>query len=351
VDLAGNAYVTGRTTSDQSTFPVKAGPSLTFGGGFSDAFVAKVKADGTGLSYAGYLGGADFDDGNAIAVDAAGNVYIAGLTTSDQSSFPVTMGPDLIFGGSDFDAFVAKVSGKPDLTEGSIVVSASVIEPGEHVTVSDAVFNLGLGIAKPSTTRYYLSTDTIKSANDILLGSRTVPSVEAGSSNFGSVTVTVPANTPLGSFNLLACADDAKVIAENDEANNCVAGSFLQVTRPDLVETAVSEPPQTAKIGSAFSITDTAGNAGVLGAPASTTRYYLSKDGSKGAGDIVLKGTRAVPFLGAKRVSVGSTLVTIPNVAAGPYHVLACADDLNVVKEVSETNNCAVSLGVIQVTH
>ena len=113
----------------------------------------------------------------------------------------------------------------------------------------------------------------------------------------------------------------------------------------------MSDPPQTAKIGTAFSITDTAGNAGVLAAPASTTRFYLSKDGSKGAGDTVLKGTRAVPFLGARKVSVGSTLVTIPNVVAGPYHVLACADDLNVVKEVSDTNNCIASVGVIQVTH
>jgi hypothetical protein len=89
----------------------------------------------------------------------------------------------------------------------------------------------------------------------------------------------------------------------------------------------------------------------VFVAPASTTRYYLSKDGSKGAGDTVLKGTRAVPSLGAKRISVGSTLVTIPNVAIGPYHVLACADDLNVVKEVSDINNCIASVGVIQVTH
>ena len=49
------------------------GPDLVFNGG-SDAFVAKVKADGTGLVYAGYLGGADSDGGTGIAVDAAGNV-------------------------------------------------------------------------------------------------------------------------------------------------------------------------------------------------------------------------------------------------------------------------------------
>jgi hypothetical protein len=48
---------------------------------------------------------------------------------------------------------------------------------------------------------------------------------------------------------ILACADDAKIIAENDEANNCAASSVLQVTAPDLMETAVGDPPPTAKIG------------------------------------------------------------------------------------------------------
>ena len=59
VDAAGNAYVTGVTDSDQTTFPVKVGPDLTFNLGSLDAFVAKVKADGTALVYLGYIGGAD----------------------------------------------------------------------------------------------------------------------------------------------------------------------------------------------------------------------------------------------------------------------------------------------------
>src|SRR5207247_1812920 len=44
VDSAGNAYVTGFTSSSQSTFTVKGGPSLTYGGGAYDAFVTKVDA-------------------------------------------------------------------------------------------------------------------------------------------------------------------------------------------------------------------------------------------------------------------------------------------------------------------
>ena len=51
VDGSGNAYVTGYTDSTEATFPVKVGPDLTVlhGNSFTDAFVAKVNADGTAL--------------------------------------------------------------------------------------------------------------------------------------------------------------------------------------------------------------------------------------------------------------------------------------------------------------
>ena len=109
VDAAGNAYVTGYTYSTQATFPVTVGPDLTYNGG-GDAFVAKVKVDGTGLDYCGYIGGSSDDYGLGIAVDSAGNTYVTGLTASTQAAFPVTVGPDLTYNGGTYDAFVAKVS-------------------------------------------------------------------------------------------------------------------------------------------------------------------------------------------------------------------------------------------------
>jgi IPT/TIG domain/Beta-propeller repeat len=112
VDSAGSAYVTGETTSPASSLPVTVGPRLTFGG-ITDAFVAKVKPDGTGLVYLGYIGGAGIDAGSGIAVDGAGNAYVTGGTGSPESSFPITVGPKLTFSGSNNqmfgDAFIAKV--------------------------------------------------------------------------------------------------------------------------------------------------------------------------------------------------------------------------------------------------
>jgi len=109
VDVAGNAYVAGTTFSTESSFPVKVGPDLTHNGEW-DAFVAKVNAAGTMLVYAGYIGGSAQDAARGVAVDGAGNAYVTGHTRSTDATFPVTVGPDSIYNGGDFDAFVAKIS-------------------------------------------------------------------------------------------------------------------------------------------------------------------------------------------------------------------------------------------------
>ena len=109
VDAAGNAYIGGETNSTQTTFPVAVGPDLTHNGGY-DAFVAKVKADGTGLDYCGYIGGSSNDYGHDVAVDGLGGAHVVGATSSTEASFPVKIGPDRSYNGGPFDAFAAKVT-------------------------------------------------------------------------------------------------------------------------------------------------------------------------------------------------------------------------------------------------
>jgi hypothetical protein len=108
VDGSDNTYVTGFTNSTEGTFPVLAGPDLTYNGGV-DAFVAKVSGSDASLLYAGYIGGSGDDLGLGIAVNGSGNAYVTGYTTSTEASFPVLGGPDLTFNGGA-DAFVASVS-------------------------------------------------------------------------------------------------------------------------------------------------------------------------------------------------------------------------------------------------
>ncbi|WP_163538970.1 SBBP repeat-containing protein [Gracilibacillus sp. YIM 98692] len=107
VDPIGNAYVAGVTPSNM--FPTTLGAFQTvYGGSVFDAFVTKFNPTGSALVYSTYLGGTGGDEGNGIAVDAAGNAYVTGETTSPN--FPTTPGAfDTTFNGS-FDAFVTKLN-------------------------------------------------------------------------------------------------------------------------------------------------------------------------------------------------------------------------------------------------
>lgn len=88
VDAGGNAYVTGYTQSRD--FPVTSGALQTSSTSSSlwDAFVSKLNPTGTALVYSTYFGGSNTETGNAIAVDRAGNAYVAGETESYD--FPTT---------------------------------------------------------------------------------------------------------------------------------------------------------------------------------------------------------------------------------------------------------------------
>jgi hypothetical protein len=84
VDGNGSAYLTGEV-GQGGDFPTTAGAfQRTFGGGYSDAYVAKLSPDGSALEYSTFLGGGDTDETRAIAVDASGAAYVAGDTLSNN---------------------------------------------------------------------------------------------------------------------------------------------------------------------------------------------------------------------------------------------------------------------------
>ncbi len=110
VDASGNVYITGQTKAID--FPVRNAMQPTChvdaqAKCAGDAYLVKLAADGS-LDFATYLGGSGVDAGNAIALDTAGDIYVAGYTES--ADFPVLRAPQGTSSGKG-DAFVAKVSG------------------------------------------------------------------------------------------------------------------------------------------------------------------------------------------------------------------------------------------------
>jgi uncharacterized repeat protein (TIGR01451 family) len=119
VDVPGNVYVSGHTTS--TDFPVTAGAYQTTcpvdaSGGCSTAFVTKVNPKGTALVYSTYLGGSNGlgETSYDIGLDANDDIYLTGITGSPN--FPTTpnayqtqCGTDGLCNGT-FDGFVTELN-------------------------------------------------------------------------------------------------------------------------------------------------------------------------------------------------------------------------------------------------
>jgi hypothetical protein len=111
VDTSGNAYVTGGQYSYVG-IPVTANAfqKAPAGSASECAFITKINPSGTALVYSTYLGGDGANRATAIAVDAAGNAYVAGSTNA--LDFPTTphafqLAPGYPYGGT---AFVTKMN-------------------------------------------------------------------------------------------------------------------------------------------------------------------------------------------------------------------------------------------------
>jgi len=134
VDSTGNAYVTGFTSS--TNFPIAGAYQGANGGGYYDAFVTKLSAAGSALTYSTYLGGTGQDMGSGIAVDSAGSAYIAGYTAS--TNFPTASAHQGTNGGGQYDAFVTKLSAAGSALTYSTYLGGSGGDQGQGIAVDAA---------------------------------------------------------------------------------------------------------------------------------------------------------------------------------------------------------------------
>ena len=221
----------------------------------------------------------------------------------------------------------------------SALTAPSRAASGSTISVTDTIKNSGGGGSGTSTTAFYLSANlTFDAADTRLSGTRTVASLDAGASSMGTTGVTLPA-VPPGTWYLVAVADDAGEVVETQETNNTRQTTIY--VGPDLQAAGVNAP-FTVTAGTTMTVTDSVRNIGAEVAGASTTRFYLSLNGTLDAADILLDGERTVAAIAVNGISSGTTALLIPAGLSGRYNLLAIADALGAVAESSEINNVSL---------
>jgi len=217
VDSSGNAYVSGQTQS--TNFPTTAGAFQTsFGGGFSDAWAAKLNPTGTALVYSTYLGGSNPDGSYAVAIDAIGSAYLTGYTSS--SDFPTTSGAlQTTYGGGGADAFVTKLNP----TGSGLVFSTLLGGTGDDD---------GIGIAVDSTASAYVTGQT--SSTNFPATPGAFQTAYGGGNSDGYVAKLNPAGTALVYSTYLGGSggDDGSGIAIDPSGNAFVTGGTSSTNFP-----------------------------------------------------------------------------------------------------------------------
>jgi subtilase family serine protease len=113
----------------------------------------------------------------------------------------------------------------------STLTAPSAAAVGATINAIDTTTNQGGGAAPASTTRFYLSLNSVFDAGDVLIGARSVPALAGGASDTATTGVTIPAGTAPGGYYLIAVADGAGAVVETFETNNTRA-RFIQVNGP-----------------------------------------------------------------------------------------------------------------------
>jgi hypothetical protein len=217
VDASGSAYLAGTAFEP---FPTTPGAFQTEVRG-SDAYVTKFSPDGASLIYSTRLGGSSGDSAHGLAVDAAGNAYVAGDTSS--TDFPTANAFQGVFGGGDNDIFVAKL----DSAGATLLYSTFLGGTGTEVTS-----NAGNALSVDPTGHAVVTGETLSEDYPLLNAAQTA---RAGGSD-----VVVTRLDPTGSalvYSTLLGGGDVEYgwgITADGDGNTIVVGYTQSSTCPPL---------------------------------------------------------------------------------------------------------------------
>lgn len=236
--------------------------------------------------------------------------------------------------------------GLADLTVTLVSIAPTQLDAGGDVHVIDVVRNEGAAATPTFRVGVHLSQDVVLGPEDILIGTRIVGPLAAGSESQGSGFLTVPTNVAAGPWHVLVTADLDGAVPQSDESDDTrLAEEILWVSVPPLpdlapVQLALSE--HQVEAGQSIALSETVQNVGSGASGPLQVGVYLSPDAQVSPGDLLL-AVRNVAGLGPGELSLANDTIVIPAATpAGSWHVGVIADPSAVVPESAEANNVLV---------
>lgn len=297
-------------------FPLQSALYGTSGGG-EDCFITEVLPGGTSLEFSTYLGGSGQDACYGLALDNSGNIYVTGLTES--TNFPP--GPNAyqpLYGGNG-DAFVTKLNANANALVYSTFLGGSNLDQGNAIAVDSSGNVVVVGFTN--------STDfPLQDASQDILGI-------SGAENC-SITNTVCSDAFIARFNpsgeLLKSGgfystylggvgvDAAQAVTLDSSGTPYVAGSTASSNFPAVV----------------------GGVQGTYAGMASSTNAFIAKIGAEDAPAVAL--TPQVVNFANQTLGVVSSIqtVTLINAGSAPLNI----SSITASGDFAETNNCGATV-------
>ena len=339
-DLVGLTVTGGRLNANSALHACLAPPSApsTLVARGEDGLVELVWSSGLGAT--GYDVKRSLSPGGPyteLATGVQAVVYSDTAVVNGTTYYYVVSATNSLGESGDSNEASATPSAPSDLVVSALSVPFTA-SAGDSIDVTSTIRNNGSNDAPASVTRFYLSTNTLISADDVELpGAQSVPALGPGAQYVSTIATTLPSNLTAGYYFVIAEADADGQVNEVYDTNNTRADSVR--IGPDLRLTAMTVPSSVAP-GQQIVVADTARNDGGGDATAFVVRFYLSNDTSLSADDLLLTGSRSIPSLAGGASTSGTTTVMIPSTAPdGTLYIIGKADADDEVDELQETNN------------
>lgn len=217
--------------------------------------------------------------------------------------------------------------------------------PGNQINITYWVKDKGTYQMPVCDAGFYLSTDNIIDAGDVLLGTQTIQEFYVGLYEDFVPSFNIPSNTLAGTYYIIIKLDKNNLVIETNEINNqCSFPIVVNAPFPDLVSTGLTINNYYDYInvyaGNTIHVKSTVRNEGDAPSGICKVGYYLSTNYLLDSGDSLIADT-TLPALAINASTIVTKNIKL-DCSLPPqnlYYLFVIADYQQIIAEDNETNN------------